>query len=520
MKFTPLGTTVGLVIPALAMTLSLFAVVTQAVALGPARGDIAVWSFTHEWLSRGATLYGDVWDHKDWGFFALYSPFYSLDSVRGLYVGAVLVTVAFGLGVFLVIRELGSQRFAIVVASISLTAYVCAPSYLSTYTENAAIALATLAVGLVLRFPLVAGAILASSCSIKISGFAVFAAVLGVLVLADLGARRARRQRGSLSSSVKLFTGFLAGAATIGLAAAATGGLAGWVDTVAYNREYLGIRRLTTGVESGLIGWLQNVLPSFNIFVSMAVLGVCLTAGLLAVIGMSRRPAAETRPSERHWLLFFVTLAFAAAALVTLAVQVPLRFQHFQYVVGPLLLLLGVLSALLWQLGKSHATEACALRAGVLSVVLLAVPLAAHSGIVPGDRLVAVGGAVDRWRGLSQPGPLAEHSANFEAGSSVAVIGWSGWLDLSDAPPSITLACRHFYHYAHLLPRYGKEIESCLANALPDIFIVSDQRYGSSEYTGLVDRVLEDVRTTHNYCGPTGTQYRIWVRNGSSCPVP
>lgn len=69
-----------------AVALTLLLLTARCVAWDPVQGDITVWIFAHEWLSRGVPLYAGVWDHKDLGFFAVTHSFYVLDSIRGLYL--------------------------------------------------------------------------------------------------------------------------------------------------------------------------------------------------------------------------------------------------------------------------------------------------------------------------------------------------------------------------------------------------------------------------------------------------
>ena len=111
-------------------------VVARTTGYGPWEGDVAVWIFIHEWLSRGVPLYAGIWDHKDWGFFAVTRPFYHLAGITGLYLSAIVAVAAFAGGVFLLVNQLVSWRRASVIAAITAATYTAAPSYLATYTET------------------------------------------------------------------------------------------------------------------------------------------------------------------------------------------------------------------------------------------------------------------------------------------------------------------------------------------------------------------------------------------------
>ena len=76
-----------LVIAAVAICVGILFVSKRIEAVEPAHGDIAVWITVHEFLKRGHSLYRDVWDHKDPGFFTWSHPFFETWGTEGaLYV--------------------------------------------------------------------------------------------------------------------------------------------------------------------------------------------------------------------------------------------------------------------------------------------------------------------------------------------------------------------------------------------------------------------------------------------------
>jgi len=483
---------------------------------GPNHGDVAIWIPMHEWMSRGAVLYESVWDHKDWGFFWLSQPLYRLMGIEGLYLVAFLAVLAFSLGVYLCVRTRTSRPVGSVVASTAAMTYTAAPSFWSIFTENLSIGLLVLAIGLIIRLPVAGGFIWALSASVKIAGAGLLVAALATIVISAAISGPSRDRRVLLRQAARLLAGFTIGAALVVLAALITGSLLGWVDVITYNREYSQSRGFPpTGPISRMPGLVTQAVTE-----DIRALGqhqffyfAALVVSLLALAGITF-PQRKGRGGsfvgqvdpER------VTAVSAGVALAALFVTLAQRPspQHWQYLVGPVVLLISVLFV---RVGKPGTSGGMFVR--ILGVVLLVLPLAVS---VYFDRSMLPRGILDRGIALTyfaQGGVLGDELRQVPPGSTVAFFGINDErVDMEQLPDSAVLVCPLIVQFPWYSPRYDTLIEQCIQDR-PDYVVVGTAIWGTEDWQGALSRLLE---SEYVQCAEDEPTRELWVRAGGTCP--
>ena len=493
-----------------------FFVAGRVGAYGPNHGDVAIWIPMHEWMSRGAVLYESVWDHKDWGFFWLSHPFYRLMGIEGLYLAAFLAVVAFGFGVYLCVRAFTSSRTGSVVASTAALTYTAAPSFWSIFTENLSSGLLVLAIGLSIRTPFVGGLIWALSASVKVAGAGLLVAALATIVISAAISGPSRDRRVLLRQAVRLLAGFTVGAALVVLAALITGSLLGWVDVITYNREYSQSRGFPpSGPISQMPGLVTQAvtediraLGQHQFFYVAALVVSILALSSIAFAQRKGRGESLIGQDEPERVTAVSAVVALAALFVTLA-QRPSP-QHWQYFVGPAVLLISVLFVRVRKHGTSGGTFV-----RILGVVLLVLPLALS---VYFDRSMLPRGILDRGIALTyfaQGGVLGDELRQVPPDSTLSFYGINDErVDVAQLPDSGVLACPLIVQFPWYSPRYDTAIEQCIQNR-PDYVVVGTEIWGTDAWQGALSRLLE---SEYVQCAENEPTRELWVRAGGTCP--
>lgn len=469
-------------------------------------GDMAVWLFVHEWIDRGATLYSGVWDHKDWGFFAITGLFYHFAGTTGLYFSGLIASLLFATGTLLSVRQVANWYRASLVASIATAIYVLSPSFRSTYTENYAIAFAVLGVGLLSRSPFSAGAVFAMSAVTKISGLPLFLCVL--LVFALLGLNKFRRNfSGRLKTCLRSISGFIVAGTVFVFVAAVQGSLSGWIDVITYNFEYSAIRR--SNRPSSLIARppLDSLLPIAVFMTVIIAAAVCISVFLIL---QSRKMELEEK-SLGDVQCLMLNGALVVGSAIVLSTQYPPSFQHYQYLVGPAVSTLAVLVAMIW--GSPYVINGKSAKFLVLVSLAPLLVGGAIAGRVDGLGFVRTG--FSQWRHLNRNSQVVVSLDQIPPDSSLTFIDVGGWhVNLHSVPKDATLSCPFFFQLPHLLPRYGQEIISCLQSE-PDFVIVRLNDYTDQDFRNKVREVLANQFVS---CVTEDSIFKLWSRQAADCP--
>lgn len=495
----------------LVVLLSALFVVIRTTGYGPSSGDIAAWIFIHEWLVRGVPLYEGIWDHKDWGFFAVTNPFYRLAGITGLYFSAIVVVSAFIVGIFLTVIQIVSSRRAIVIAVFAGATYTAAPSYLSTYTENYAISLAVLALGLFFRYPVSSGAVFALSVSVKVSGISLFALIL----IAD-SALQFFSHKSSLifviRRAFRVLAGFGLAAIAIVAWAYAQSSLKGWADIIDYNLEYAAIRRELTPSVLTIIPFLKYAYPGEMVIFFLFALTTSLIAQF-ALCRISLRHQERLKLWSKNSLRAAVlSITLACGSLVALIAQFPPRYQHWQYFVGPAVALSAVLVAVLWQHSSAYSLR---FRAVLVIVVLLPVAMG-NALLIRTEGLGALATGLSRWVQLDEGGdPITALEGTSPNSSLVFIDASERLIRAQSIPDDAQLQCRFFYNFPHLLPRYGAEMLRCLETGADYVILRRDFDSDSHFNTD----VLTILKANYKECKVADPVFQLWSGITSECPT-
>ena len=473
----------------------------------PSGGDIAVWIFTHEWLSRGNTLYEGVWDHKDWGFFAITHPFFQLAGIKGLYIAALLSVCAFTIGVFLLVRRLTTFNKSLLISFLATITYTSSPSFLATYTENYSISLSVLALGLIFKHPSISGAIFALSVAVKISGILVFVVVIGLHLSIQYFVFNYTAQS-IYKRFAKIAGGFLLVSLMILTTTSMQGTLNGWIDVIDYNLEYGKIRRELMPPFLDIIKFLKFASPGDAVILFLLVLGLVVLFSFVLTQTRAVKLNDDIANSSEVIEPLVLSVGISVATLAVMLVQFPPSSQHWQYFVGGAVTLLSVLVSILWQTSLSPR-----LRVLVLVVVLL--PTTAGIGTaVNSAGIQSFNAGIMRWIDSNENGEQISLLRKVPPDSTIAFINsGSALLDSKSLPGDINLSCRFFYNFPHLLPRYGDQMLACLEKGL-NYVVFRKTPLLDLEFQGRVLRIMDEK---YYECSIPEDEFRIWVSEASLC---
>ena len=501
----------------LALSIAIVFMLGRVPTFGPNTGDISVWIPVHEWMKRDVPLYEGVWDHKDLGFFWFTQPFYELWSVTGLYIVGALSAVFVAIGAYLIVRELTQPLTALLLGLLAMTTFVAASTFLSTYTETLAIGLASLAVGLLVRSPLLGGFVFAASIAVKVSGAIVLLVIGGFQLLSASWSSKGPPSASMLRSAWITGIGVGVGIVAIVSLAWATDSLTGWLEIISYNREYAQLRGSVPEVpwieKPGAI--LQMYLQDFanlgrdQLFFLSAL---ALASGIPLLFWRPWRLAIQYSTGlDRPRLAIVLSSGFTLGALLVTLGQRP-SWHHWQYAVAPLSLLMVVT----WAATRHSGGFSSRVKAAI-GVILLLLPLAVALHLNRSLVSAVTPTALNQWRHLNEGAVLTTELTRLTPGTSVAIFGINSVrADYAAMPEEIKLACRFFYQFDHLLPRYREEILSCQATD-PDLVIVQSAGWADDAVRTSISSWL-----TSEYVPcitASATDFQLWAKNATFCPM-
>jgi hypothetical protein len=452
-------------------------------------GDFAVWITVHEFLKRGHMLYRDIWDHKDPGFFFLSHPLFEAYSVRGLYIFGLLMTVCLTLGIFLCTFKLIGAIGAAALAAGATIFYSGLPSFWSTYTETYSVGLCVLGLALITSAPMLAGVIIALSCTMKLSVVIIVAIVVGAALI------RRPFTSTSLTSLWRLIAGYAFGLAAFGLYFWREVDIQGWLQVVAFNREYAA--RRSPPYDWGM--W-RSLFFSAPIMIQQLFMLVAVAIPLSSLLKLIFQ-----RKQEQTLLIppALLALTSAVGGLCVMMLQYPPSPHHWQFLAG-----MAVFSASIGIASFIHQIPHRYLRLSM--VVALAVPVFAHSQ--PALHLARHGGWRNFYRVAEQHAQLRDFIKGLPNQMSFAIYGLNdSRIDFSEAPRSLRLACRFFFQGGMLSPTFYEEIISCLDRA-PDVVFLN-----KTPQTPAFTKGLERVKAEYTLCPPRPCNYEIYGRTQQIC---
>jgi hypothetical protein len=484
-----------LVIAAVAICVGILFVSKRIEAVEPAHGDIAVWITVHEFLKRGHSLYRDVWDHKDPGFFTWSHPFFETWGTEGLYMFGFLTTILFGAGIFFAIKKLIGKTAAIVIAAAATITYSSLTSFYSVYTENYAAGFASLGAGLFFASPLLAGFFLAVSTTIKISGLLIFSSIV-VFTLSLNILRSLQRKSCEFQRILTFIFGFLGGLALFSAISLGDFSVADWQEVFNFNREYSSAYRGRPFVIGDFYTLPKTAPPEIPLIAGFICLSL-LSALALRLLPISRSPK-HTAITE-----VAVALAFIVGTYGAIMLQFPVRVQHWQYFAAGLI--------------YASAVTLCAAYVAVPGRTMRIVVTILYA--MPALKLIAPAISLndaDNWRlafaVAHRQGELSQTLSKLPSGSSVAIFGGNtDRLAWENAPQTIHLACRFHYQFDHFANRYAAEILECVDKS-PD-YVIINNRSAAPFTKPAIDRVLREYST----CASEFWLYSVYGRNTALC---
>jgi hypothetical protein len=460
-------------------------------------------------MSRGITLYEGVWDHKDWGFFAITHPFYQIAGIKGLYIAALLSVYAFTFGIFLLVRRLTSFKKSAAVSLLAAVTYTSSPSFLATYTENYSISLCILALGLIFKHPAISGAIFALSASVKISGVLVFVVVIG-LHLSIQSVVFKNKPQFIHKWFAMIAGGFSFASLMILIITYLQGTLKGWIEVIDYNFEYGKIRRGPMPALLDIIDFLKFASPGDAVILFLTVLSLVVLFSFVLTQTRAVNPKNDIVHSLEVIERLVLTVGTTVATLLVMFVQFPPSFQHWQYFVGGAITLLSVLVSILWK-----PTLPTKLKALLLVVVLLPTTIGIGTAVKSAG-IQNFNAGIMRWIDPNEKGEQISLLRKVPPNSKIAFINsGSSLLDGKSISDNTNLTCRFFYNFPHLLARYGEQMLDCLENEL-DYAIFRKVPLLDLEFQRKMLRIMGEK---YFECSIPEAEFRIWVSEAMLCPT-
>lgn len=475
--------------------------------------DFAAWIFVHEWLERGETLYINIWDHKDFGFFLFNFPFFEIGGTIGLLFGGLFSTALFGGGIFIGMTRYLRVVSAIVVSLISTILYVLSPTFLATYTENQAIALAVLAIALLGKAPVLAGVILAASTSVKVAGFGIAFFVIVLMLVTD----RFDDEVGTRTSQVSRRFGisYLMGIVGIGVVSAILGVFRGWMEIITYNIEYSAERRSIRPSILEPLELLRFLIGDgeTRIFLVLLLFG---TLTLFAVASRTKlqslnelpRSTSHTYSETRAWLAAF---GLALGTFLGVLTQLPARPHHLGYLVGSTIYIASMATARILQAWKSFVLS----RKITFCVIVTFIFVSTAAFSVREDGITWPIRNPSKWGDLDRGKLRLEAGEHSKSAQSLAFVNfWGLGLDFDSLPSTWTLNCRFFYHLPHLVRRFEVEMLNCLRSDT-DIVVLGTRNTMDSAFKSEIRQLLE---TRYVQCENSLVVAEIWSLTLATCP--
>ena len=475
-------------------------------------GDIATWIFVHEWMSRGSLVYRDVWEHKDIGFLILTQPFYSFGSTIGLYSSGVLAALMLAIGVYCGVRSCLPKVAAFRLSSLALTVYVLSPTFLSVYKESYAIAFGVLAVSVARKRPVLAGALIGISTTIKVSGMGIF-----VMIVVAIGVESLMHRQllgGVMRKLGRLTLGYLGILGLVSAWAYRRGVLGSWMEVVRYNVEYSSSRREAFDAVADVYGLLALLSPGYDTVLylgSLVGVGVMVSYMHLRDRQLLVMVNAKARQNREFDSALFQGGALVVATLIAIVSQTPPRFQHYTYLIGAVIYVCALLAG---QLLVARSRKS----ARRTSSLVLATALLLGCGLTQSIRADGVAWPISnikRWTQLDTiEHPLTELGA-LPKKARVAFVNLGGTrVNLDDLDATVELSCRFFFHYPNLIQRYGRQMLDCLTDGA-DYIVLGTKAEMSEDFTSDLYRVL---RSRYSQCESSQDLFEIWTKPDTRCP--
>ena len=89
------STTLGLISLFITILISIFFIGYTKTNYDVGYGDFYVFISIHQLIDAGYSLYKDIWDHKDLGFYLFNQVFYKIFGIKGLFISTILVIIIF-----------------------------------------------------------------------------------------------------------------------------------------------------------------------------------------------------------------------------------------------------------------------------------------------------------------------------------------------------------------------------------------------------------------------------------------
>ena len=132
------STTLGLISLFITILISIFFIGYTKTNYDVGYGDFYVFISIHQLIDAGYSLYKDIWDHKDLGFYLFNQVFYKIFGIKGLFISTLFVIIIFYFSFLYYLKKNLILKNNYPLALLSVFFIVSIDSFISTHGETQA----------------------------------------------------------------------------------------------------------------------------------------------------------------------------------------------------------------------------------------------------------------------------------------------------------------------------------------------------------------------------------------------
>jgi hypothetical protein len=490
----------------------------KTVAMFGGSGDAAIFIRMQAGWKSGLLLYQEIFENKDFGFFALNAPLFRVLEVQGLVLASVMWTLVTVCGFYLLNKLFIKATAALAVAVLFGVLWVFGAWFRPLYPETLATAL--LVAGLALSFwrPFVAGLLLGALVSVKLNyAFGVASLLIGMAILeitqlrsvkVGFSTKLLRYATNLFPSTLRILFGVSVGFFAILLLSWISGVFKGWLDVIRVNIAY------SQGANHSLIGGVSNFVISLGTNPIVIASFFVLILGLILHFFYVRRIKS---------LVYFKVLFLSFMAFLGTFAAISLQGSwesHNQPLAGLALATAGFTFCSLSAVsGKGYSDFRISGLLFSVSLVYVSALVFLPSNPVDSRSFRGFASSISgAWKSAGTPTPLDSFLMELPAGSSAALFITSNpRFDFLSAK-NLHLICRFHFQWPGFLNTFRDEHIRCL-DQRPAVVLWEDSRiygdwYGYREYwEAQRERVYREYLVCH-----TVENLVVFVLEAKSCP--
>jgi len=470
-------------------------------------GDGAIFADTHYFMFNGSFLYNDVWDHKDYGYFLIGTPFYSLFGIYGLFILGLISILSCCLSIWYCAKIYTTNFISILLSLISIIFYASSFGFSPLQPEFLSINFLITGATLILFGRISGGILLALSVMIKIGSILpVILFFLSFYIICNFNSQNIIIKKIYKSLATFSFT-----IATVVVISILNNALTGWIEIINFNIFYSNYVRNghsfdPTDAASFL---LANIRVLYGIYayagksiIIACFLNICL---LLSTIWFLKN---FPKYSIKKFLITFIPhYGILLGCYLTMLTQAPPANHHYIYILVPLMVTSSIIAANLMCLINQNAQRYLSILLSLFIFIYL-ISSAYQKGF-------------KAWVDPYDNAQIEYELGVLKEDKTFAILRGNHDLLAGSIKTNAKLKCRHFYQLEHIIIYYQDEILSCIKSK-PDVIFVNENEIKGlwkSQVNFYVERISPFIQRNYKNCFSINKNFKIFVRLDQTCPI-